>query len=410
MDPSPLSKNNRKTLIANLRLNAAGFGSICLALGIGSLMAGHASPAVAGGYAYVMALVGIGMIAGMPGLQNAIAGAAARNEKEGCRAALRASFLSSLAGSALLALSAALPVETGPDARTAILIAAACLPFYGASQWYYGWRIGKEDIRGATRLWAAGTAGTVAAQAAALLWAPSVSALTAASLLPHILIEGWASKKLYDRLPKRNSGEKASPMRFGVAITAADALASLAFYADTLVMTWHGNMAAVATYAFAKLIPENAKEAVKNAGLASFNAMATATPEELVARFPKFSMNVIWCLFGGVCAYMLAAPGIFRIFFPKYMEAVPYSQVLALSAMGFGNHPAYKLFQARKYTEGIIRLQAASAGMQITAAIMLIPAYGIWGAVIGRTISRIGSLLYSMRLARKFIAQAKNRI
>ena len=90
-----------------------------------------------------------------------------------------------------------------------------------------------------------------------------------------------------------------------------------------------------------------------------------------------------------ILIYILAAPYIFQIFFPKYIDSIIYSQIFSLSLLYFISIPANTYLSAKKkvleqYIESISNLI-----VQITLLFIGIIYWGLLGLVVARVAIRL---------------------
>mgnify|MGYP001558291574 FL=1 len=80
----------------------------------------------------------------------------------------------------------------------------------------------------------------------------------------------------------------------------------------------------------------------------------------------------------------MAAPLLFRILFPQYIQAVPYTQVLALSLALFPLGVFGTALKAEGNMKKIYVFSIVTPFIQIAATLILIPIFGVWGAIWAR--------------------------
>lgn len=103
-----------------------------------------------------------------------------------------------------------------------------------------------------------------------------------------------------------------------------------------------------------------------------------------------------------ISAYIVIVPFLFKIFFPKYIESVIYSQVISISLIfavlsGF----LTTILESQKAQKALYKFNIYTNALSIMILIPLVQVYGIWGAVISRSISRIFSFIYASYLINK---------
>jgi hypothetical protein len=101
----------------------------------------------------------------------------------------------------------------------------------------------------------------------------------------------------------------------------------------------------------------------------------------------------MWLYAGGLLlvslAYIAVAPYIFTFLFPQYMESLSYSQVFMMASVALVGTIPISLLSAQKKLKEQYVFSVAQPVLQILSFIILIPIYGIWGAIIARVIMRV---------------------
>ncbi|MCI0542526.1 hypothetical protein L0Y69_02085, partial [bacterium] len=85
--------------------------------------------------------------------------------------------------------------------------------------------------------------------------------------------------------------------------------------------------------------------------------------------------------------YVLSAHWIFATFFPRYMEAVFYSQVYALIVLANGTISTASL-DARVVIKEKYKLTILSSASNILFIFMGTLYFGLWGVIAGRVVSK----------------------
>ena len=106
--------------------------------------------------------------------------------------------------------------------------------------------------------------------------------------------------------------------------------------------------------------------------------------------------------------YILVAPFIFKTFYPQYLDSLIYSQVFALClifapSLIFG---AALVSQVKKKELYIYKF--SSAGIRIILLTILIPIYGLWGAVFAAIITEASSFFILFYLSKR-VAEKPNK-
>src|SRR3989344_5241879 len=84
-----------------------------------------------------------------------------------------------------------------------------------------------------------------------------------------------------------------------------------------------------------------------------------------------------------IVLYITIAPYFYKIFFPKYLDSLPYSQILIFSLLAVPASLVGTIFEAKAMKRSVYFLKTASL-FRLALYAVLIPLYGIWGLVIAR--------------------------
>jgi O-antigen/teichoic acid export membrane protein len=182
-------------------------------------------------------------------------------------------------------------------------------------------------------------------------------------------------------------------IRYGFHLSFLEAPATIANYLDGVLLYQLLGPASLAVYSFALAPTEQMKGFL---GLSATVAapklfVRTATREETAELKRTLTFKILRSVFFTaflVGFYIMLAPWFYRTFFPAYQEAILFSQILSLSLLLF----PLGLFNTALKAEGDLRkiyiYQLCAPFVQIIAFAILIPLFGIWGAVIGRLFGR----------------------
>jgi O-antigen/teichoic acid export membrane protein len=95
-------------------------------------------------------------------------------------------------------------------------------------------------------------------------------------------------------------------------------------------------------------------------------------------------------LIGGVViVYILAAPFIFRVLYPTYQDsAVRLSQIFSLSLLYFPSNLFGLGLLKQRAIKSIYQVNGIYATATVLSLIILIPTFGLIGAILARIVSR----------------------
>ncbi|MEK7630437.1 MAG: oligosaccharide flippase family protein [Patescibacteria group bacterium] len=203
------------------------------------------------------------------------------------------------------------------------------------------------------------------------------------------------------KIPKEVSIEPGS-IHYGLQLSLVNIPATVANYLDAVLIHMFLGPAALATYSFAIALPEQIKSLLGTFADVTFPKIA-AHPDTvgLQDTLLKKALRATAISALIVLLYIIAAPWIYQLLFPRYIESVLLSQVFALSLVIF----PFTIFNTAMKATGDIKkiyiYNIISPLIQIVALALLIYPYGLWGAVAGRIIGRITNIMLPIFLFQK---------
>jgi O-antigen/teichoic acid export membrane protein len=145
----------------------------------------------------------------------------------------------------------------------------------------------------------------------------------------------------------------------------------------------------LAVYAFAVAMPEQIKQLVKLVVPLSLPRFVGRSIGEIRAGMGSKLLYLGAAIFCSFAAYVLLAPFLFRVLFPRYLEAVPYSQLYALTLLlSFASMLYAAVFQAKKRIREQYVISISTAAILLIALPVLTYYEGIIGAILAQLLSR----------------------
>mgnify|MGYP001582461265 CR=1 FL=1 len=192
----------------------------------------------------------------------------------------------------------------------------------------------------------------------------------------------------------------------GFHLSAMNVLFTLSQQADKLLIFHALGPVNLAIYTFAVSIPDQLKALLGNLETLSFPKFAKRAVHEIL---PTLGARV-WGLTGlitiVVVAYVAAAPFLFSVLFPAYMDSVFISQLYALSLIPSASVVPYSLLQAHAAKRELYIYNTIIPIFQIGSLYVGILFFGLIGAIGARVITRVLTLIVSMILVHFYALRA----
>lgn len=240
-----------------------------------------------------------------------------------------------------------------------------------------------------------------------LAYSTSLVLLIGMYLGTHALLNIIFSWNVWRSIPPDAYSDPAA-IRYGFHLSVSEIPSIVATYLDSLLLYSFLGPSALAIYSFALAPVEQLKSVFDTAATVSMPKLATkvTTPEDrrlVRAMLPSKLYRASLLTGTAVLAYILAAPFLFRFLFPQYADAVPYTQIFALSLILFPLGIFGTALKAEGAMKEIYMFSIGAPVIQILVLLILIPLYGLWGAIFARLGSRIfhHALLAFLYLRRK---------
>lgn len=348
-----------------------------------------------GAYQYIFSLIGTACVFALPGMGTAIVQAVARKYTGTFRKAVALMFQYSLYGILFLLLAALISFFQGQKTVALLLVTLPLFPFYavvtGAWRAYY---TGQEKFVQAAKIGMGGEAFLLVALGTTLYLSPRLEYLIILSLFVPTVYYGYflfislqASK--HDPIDESNLifGKKLSWL-YGAGVVAS--------YFDKIVIGHFLGFVELAVYAIATMIPDQIRDSVRvivGYVLPGFSRMDdTRDNQRLILK----GIGLLFILvLVAVFAYILIAPFFFHWFFPAYKEALPYTRVAALVSLTVPFMILDSYFRAHKDDTTTTRVALSGYVAGTLGGLMLIPFFGLWGALAARGLSLfVNALLF----------------
>ncbi len=173
-------------------------------------------------------------------------------------------------------------------------------------------------------------------------------------------------------------------------------LSGLSDNLDQILVFHYVGAAELAVYNFATAIPDQIKGPVKNLGNMIFPKFAEREDKEI-----KSGMGLKMLILLAVClimtvGYIALAPYIFKIFFPKYLDSVFYSQIFSLSLISYIAIPANTYLVAKKKIREQYITNVTMSIFQIIILFVSVVVWGLIGLVVARVLVRTLSAVISI--------------
>lgn len=356
------------------------------------LMARYLPRETYGGFRYVLSLAGTLGILALPGMSTAMMQSLSRGHGgaywTGIKTIMKWSILVS---GGLIVAALFTPIAKTTAVAHALMALAVIFPLYAGSGLYGVLLLAKRDLHRNFSYGAAYrimlTIGTIAA----LYLTHSLAAFVVAVFLVDTVTRGIMTIRARRFLP--NKTQDPPMIAYGKKLSLLTALPMVSEQIDRLVVPAALGLQGLAVWGVATMIPDTAKEfgsSVLNLALPKLARWGATQSEQGFILRKFFELLLLSLIAVGI--YYAIAPAIVRFLFPAYADAVAVSRWYALTMVSFPGLLFLNWFQAQKKMRELTIFNMTSAIAQIVATLLLVPAYGLLGAVAARAVGRAVSL------------------
>lgn len=361
--------------------------STALALVLAIAFANLIEPEKYGNYKYALSLAGIIGALTLTGLGTAVTRAVARGHEGTLRYAFKLSLMWSTGMLIVAALGGAYYLWNGNVfLGFSLFVIGAASPIIGAASLYRPFLMGKREFRKVALYGIVqGALPTLSVLVALLLKAPllllvmlyfSVSAITV-----------W---RLYQSAAKLATNADVDPItnRLGKHLSVMGIVGTVASKLDSVFIFQLLGGAELAIFSLATTIPDTLRGSLKHITSLATPKFAQKTKQEMKRAVWSKTRLVFLITVAIALTYMLIAPYLFELLFPKYLASVIYSQVYALSLLA-------SLVMASAYFDGQAAIKERYIlsfvvnTTMVVSVVVGIYLFGLWGAIFARLLTRM---------------------
>ncbi|MFB6182333.1 MAG: lipopolysaccharide biosynthesis protein [Candidatus Magasanikbacteria bacterium] len=335
-----------------------------------------------GTYQYVKSIIGFLAIFSLPGLGNSITRSVAKGFEgiydSAFKVKLKWGVLTLLGG---ILISGYYFFQDNLTLSLALLIPAFLMPIKQAFDIYESFLSGKKKFSLLTK-------SSIFEQFIAATTVVSVLLYTDSLILIILSYYGiWTIlaiffffyfKKNIDKNKKKEKGV----MSYGKHLSLMRFITSLSNTMEKVIL-WHFvGPVALATYSFGvKPVKEIRTFLFKNLTSVAFPKLSEKKMETLQKTLPGKILKSLLIIVPIVLLYILLAPYLYKMFFPKYMDAILISQVFVLTLLFGPKNFLHDALTAQKKIKSKYIIDITSSITKIISLLILIPTFQIWGLI-----------------------------
>lgn len=356
-----------------------------------------------GNYRYILSLFNIFIIFSLSGTNTSIIQAVARGFEGSFWKIFKAKITWSLLGS-LVSLIMAVYYwwQNNHLISLALIIIAIFLPWFESSALYQSLLHGRKNFRSATTFSNWTSLISLAIMLIALWLTDNILLILISYLSGQIfsqLFFTWLSIK---KQPLNQKSEDQA-LKFGMHLSLMEVLKIIAGQFDKILIFHYLGASQLALYAFIIAPISQSKSFILNLKSLALPKLSQANTQKLTKHFPGKIKRLELLVFVLIVIYVLLSPWLFKIFFPRYLEAVPYSQIYALTLIFLPRSLLSTLMIAKLKQKELYGIRLIAPIWRIIVLFIALKYWGLWGMIWGTILSEFGQFfLYNYFYHRAF--------
>ena len=335
-----------------------------------------------GTYKYILSIVSILAIPTLSGINAALSRAIARGYEGSFIPALKTKIRWGLLGGlASLGLAGYYYINGNITLTISFLVAAVFLPFMDSLNIYGSFFEGKKLFDVSTKFMIFTRIVSVGAMISILFLTNNIFLIFITYFASNTLLR-FIVLKITLRKFKLNKKQDTQTISYGKHLSLMELMGTVATHIDKILL-WHFFGAIqLAIYSFAITPVNHFQKALKATYALAFPKLANQDKKiikkTLLPKILKFSAILII----PVALYIFLAPYIYKLVFPQYLESIKYSQYYILVLLLFPKRLLGQSLTAHAKKKSLYIVNIANIFLKITLLLILLPLYGIWGAIV----------------------------
>lgn len=370
------------TLLSSTQLTSAVFGFF-----LTFAFARYLPQDIFGTYKYILATYALLVITSLPGLDTAVLETLSKGNQGAFIHAIKTKFIYGFIGTFLSVLYGFYYLFTGNTQLFWLFcLVGIFLPFIECLSLY-------TSVLNAQKRFGFWTITEIANQAFSTLglfvtiyFTDNIFIIICAYFLPYIFVRGVSTLYALKYFIENKNYDPAY-LTYGKAMTWYQIITRGIASLDQMVLFHFMGPAQVAIFSIANSIPTRFQSVLRITGTLAFPKYANKSEQEIAHTLPRKMFLFGTGIFLSCVFYFLIAPEFFKLFFPKYLESVSYSKILIFFVLSGMTYPFGAYLNAhKKITENYL-FAILSFSVKVLCLVILVPLYGVWGAVWGVVLS-----------------------
>ena len=238
----------------------------------------------------------------------------------------------------------------------------------------------------------------VTALIATIFILPNTLTIVAVYFISNTLVTLWLYRRTIRVYKPDTRQADSGTLTYAKHLSLMGIFSGIASNIDQILLFHFTGAAPVGVYNFATAVPDQAKGPLKTLDTMTQARFAAREATDIHASIHNKMFWIFVSTALGVIIYLAAAPYLFALLFPRYVEAVSYSQIYALSLFAATVSPAASYLSVKKKVKHLYVNTIVSALLQIVLLTLGVIVSGLLGLIIARVLIRLGGALVTLVL------------
>ena len=354
-----------------------------------------------GTYKFLFSLAGIAAGFSLSGLSIIVTQAVARGHEGTLRAAVLTSIQWSLIPSAItLCMSVYYGWNGNSTLAYSLLFPTFLSPLITSCGLYGAFLVGKKEFKNSTLYGTVTTwCNNLAIIAAVLLTKDPIVVVGASFATQAIITALFYMYVIRTRTP--NHSVERGAITYGKHLSAMGILGTIASNVDNVLVFHYLGAGPLAVYAFASAPINQIQSLYKTTTPIFTPKIAEKTADEVRTLLPEKVVTLTALMIIPTLLYILLIPFFYKTFFPKYIDSIFYSQLLALTMLSYAKKPLGVALVAHGGKKVNYILSIINPAVYLILKIILLPLFGLMGAIAAEIINSAFSVGINFFYVRK---------
>lgn len=344
-----------------------------------------------GQYKYIFSIFGLLALATLPGMGISVVKSVARGYEGTPLFALKTKIKWGVAGSfASVCIALYYFLQGNTTLAGAFVLAALFLPFVDTLNIFNTILTGKQLFRISVFYETMVQMISISTIVTILFFTDNLLAILAGYFLSYTATR-FVILRIVVKKHTLNKEVDASAITHGKHLSVMDVLGTATEALENALVWQFMGAAPLAAYALAKTIPLQISAAFKKIATLALPRFARRDIESIKQSLLYRIALLLILLVIVVVAYIIIAPHIFQLIFPKYTDAIIYTQLYILTLLLFPKKIIGTALNAHGQTKALYINSIATPSLKLALLLLMVPSFGIMGAIFAEISAQIFS-------------------